>query len=100
MILDLSIAATSGLFDGVGEYDTAFWIKVFSAPALNDFMALGKPAWQAVRATLSELLVAGDNTSLVESALVPMETVAMLLPAKVTTVGWYAFATARAFVSR
>ena len=86
MVLDLSVAATSGLFEGVGENPSEFWVKVFSAPALNDFMALGKPAWQAVRAQLNNLLTGAETSSLVESALVPIETVAMLLPAKVTTV--------------
>mmetsp|Transcript_75700 Transcript_75700/g.215503 ORF Transcript_75700/g.215503 Transcript_75700/m.215503 type:complete len:266 (+) Transcript_75700:608-1405(+) len=83
MVLDLSVAATSGLFEGVGENPSEFWVKIFSAPALNDFMALGKPAWQAVRAQLNNLLTGAETSSLVESALVPIETVAMLLPAKI-----------------
>jgi len=83
-VLDLSLVATSGLFEGVGDYDTNMWVTVFSASALNEFMALGKPVWQAVRAHLTALLTVGnENASAVESALVPMETVAMMLPAKI-----------------
>ena len=50
-ILDLEIIGLLGFFDGL-SIDPA----VFAQPALNDFISLGKPAQQAVRQRLDELL--------------------------------------------
>jgi fumarylacetoacetase len=58
---------------------------VFSRPALNDFMSLGRTIWQDVRATLSRLLRADeptfrDNVTLRDRVLIPQAEVTMLLP--------------------
>ena len=50
-ILDLEIVSLLGYFD-----ELAIDITVFAEPALNDFIALGKPAHQATRQRLGELL--------------------------------------------
>ena len=51
LILDLDRVGTLGYFDDLG-IDTTVFVK----PALNDFIALGKPAHQAVRQRITELL--------------------------------------------
>jgi fumarylacetoacetase len=51
-VLDLQILAELGYFDELNLKDKA----VFSRPVLNDFIALGQPAWRAVRARIAELL--------------------------------------------
>jgi fumarylacetoacetase len=60
--------------------------KVFCEPALNAFMAAGRPAWTEARAAIQRLLrhdepALRDNKPLSESALVPQAEVEMLLPA-------------------
>ena len=59
-ILDLAAAEAAGLIDAQGT---------FAAPQLNDFMALGRDAWAATRARLTELLSEGATEAL---PLVPM----------------------------
>ncbi len=62
---------------------------VFDKPWLNEFMNLGKKAWQQVRDDLAGLLAHGgnavleNNTELRQQVLVPMADVTMLLPFKV-----------------
>jgi fumarylacetoacetase len=51
-VLDLQVLAELGYFDTL-RLKT---LDVFRQPYLNDFIALGKPAWQAVRQRVSELL--------------------------------------------
>ncbi|HEX7898697.1 MAG TPA: fumarylacetoacetase [Planctomycetota bacterium] len=51
-ILDVAAAARDGLFEGASK-DAAL---ACAAPELNGLMALGKPAWKALRARLSALL--------------------------------------------
>jgi fumarylacetoacetase len=83
-VLDLSVLEARGLFDGpelAGK-------DVFAKPRLNELMALGRPAWKEVRATVSFLLSEGeatlrDDESLRQIALVPQEEVQMLLPAEI-----------------
>jgi fumarylacetoacetase len=73
-ILDLApMSAAEGLDGG----------HVFEEPSLNPFMALGRPAWSAVRAWLSELLAHDGHRDLVESHLLPAADVEMLLPFEV-----------------
>jgi fumarylacetoacetase len=48
--IDLFVMAKMGYFD-----DLKISKKVFRRPVLNDFIALGKPAWRAVRERISEL---------------------------------------------
>ncbi|QHT67131.1 fumarylacetoacetase [Rhodocytophaga rosea] len=51
-VLDLQILQELGYFDSLHLSNRT----VFSKPYLNDFIALDKPVWQAVRQHLSELL--------------------------------------------
>ena len=70
-VLDLApLAAAEGLDGG----------HVFEAPSLNPFLALGRPAWTAVRSWLLELLAEEPYRELVESHLVPREQVTLHLP--------------------
>lgn len=62
--------------------------NVFREPALNAFMALGRPAWQETRAALANLLSESearlrDDAGLREHALVEAKHVKMLLPANI-----------------
>lgn len=79
-VLDLSVLEAEGLIK------TGSTKAVFAAPALNDFMGLGKEAWDAVREQLISLLKEGgdaalrDNAQLRSKALVPMSAAQMYLP--------------------
>lgn len=61
---------------------------VFHRPTLNDFMALGKPVWRAVRNRVSEVLrndneeISG-NSALIRECLVLQKDATMLLPVQV-----------------
>jgi fumarylacetoacetase len=73
-VLDLApLAAAEGLDGG----------HVFESATLNDFMALGRPAWTAVRSWLTELLTHDGYRDLVESHLVPRTEVSLHLPFEV-----------------
>jgi len=80
-VADLAVLEAAGLIDAGAA--------VFSKPALNDFMALGEPAWDAVRARLTALFVElGDDTlrsdkALQARVLTPLSGVTMHLPFKV-----------------
>ncbi|MFO0969956.1 MAG: fumarylacetoacetase [Gemmataceae bacterium] len=81
--LDLSILAEQALLDGLG-LDAA----VFCQPVLNDFLALGRPAWRRTRERLQELLrhdsaTLRDNARLCDRALIPINDIEMLLPARI-----------------
>jgi fumarylacetoacetase len=80
-VLDLAAAASAGLLPGSVS-------AACSGTVLNALMALGAPAWGALRARLSELLgadtcAAGLQRAVVERCLVPASAVTMLLPARV-----------------
>ncbi|KAH6826919.1 fumarylacetoacetase [Perilla frutescens var. hirtella] len=96
-VLDLSVVASAGLFDGPYLrnsdcfYQACFlFFPIFVRasdlnPNLNKLLELGRPAWKEARITLQKLLSAAepilrDNASLREKALVPMGKVQMLLP--------------------
>jgi len=51
MVIDLAVIAERGYFAECGIKSR----EVFSKPFLNDFIALGKPVWTAVRNKLSEI---------------------------------------------
>ncbi|SOD91664.1 fumarylacetoacetase [Spirosoma fluviale] len=51
LVLDLEVVSLLGYFDDLSIDPT-----VFAQPALNDFIALGKPAHRAIRQRLNELL--------------------------------------------
>jgi fumarylacetoacetase len=73
-LLDLApLAAAAGLDGG----------HVFQAPTLNPFLALGRPAWSAVRSWLTELLTHTAQRALVEGHLLPACEVTMHLPFEV-----------------
>src|SRR5687768_13727745 len=55
-VLDLAAVANAGLFDG----HVTGARELFTAGALNPFLAAGRPAWAAVRARIQELLTAGS----------------------------------------
>ena len=80
-VLDLSVLESAGLLAPAAH-------KVFDRPTLNDFIALGKSAWQSVREQLSLLLRATeprlrDDAVLRARALVSMQQAVMLLPVSV-----------------
>ncbi|MET7706648.1 fumarylacetoacetase [Micromonospora sp. NPDC005413] len=52
-------------------------------PTLNDFMALGRPQWTAVRQRITELLTDPAHRAAVEPLLVPLDDVELLLPIEV-----------------
>ena len=73
-VIDLApLAAAEGLDGG----------HVFQAPTLNPFLALGRPAWRAVRAWLEELLGSEAFREVVESHLVAQADATMHLPFEV-----------------
>jgi fumarylacetoacetase len=73
-VLDLApLAAVEGL-DGA---------HVFESPTLNDFLSLGRPAWQAVRSWLTELLTHRGYADVVEAHLVDRSEVRLHLPVEV-----------------
>ena len=73
MIVDLAACEARGLIDAAGR---------FAAPRLNGFIALGRPTWDRVRATLTDLLAEdGGNRDL---PLVPMADATLHLPLRVT----------------
>lgn len=84
-ILDLKVVAAAGLFNDANI------ANLLSQPTLNDFMGAGRPVWQAVRKTVTQLLSADeptlrDNADLRSKALVPQQGTALVLPA---TIGDY-----------
>jgi fumarylacetoacetase len=83
-VVDLSVLEREGLLD----VDETKGRRVFGEQTLNAFLALGRPAWRAVRRRLSELLSDGeprlrDDESLRKEAIVPMSGVEMLLPVEI-----------------
>jgi fumarylacetoacetase len=73
-VLDLApLAAGEGL-DGA---------HVFESPSLNDFLALGRPSWVAVRAWLIELLTHPGSADVVEPHLVDRSAARLHLPVEV-----------------
>lgn len=83
-VLDLAVLADAGLLVGDGIPPTT----IFAQPALNDFMALGRPSWTATRARLQHLLAADtptlrDNADLRARCLLQRNTVTLHLPARI-----------------
>ncbi len=70
-VLDLVPVAAAESLDGG---------HVFAAPTLNDFLALGRPAWSAVRQRLTELLTLPGSRDAVEPHLVPRAAARLQLP--------------------
>jgi fumarylacetoacetase len=79
-ILDLTAACKAGLFSGAA----ASAAQAAALGQLNQFMALGQPAWHALRTSLSQLLREGSSKrDMTKACLVPMAKAEMGLPAKV-----------------
>ena len=83
-VLDLSVIDENGLFIGTGAEEKS----IFSGTSLNNFMALGRPVWKAVRTKLQHLLDINtpdlrDNESLRAKAFHRLNDVKMLLPADI-----------------
>ena len=81
-VVDLAELEASGTLSAGDE-------AVFDRPALNGFMALGKPAWDRVRSRLQDLLREDGRGDLREDealrarAIVPVDAVTMHLPAEI-----------------
>ncbi len=73
-VLDLGGAEEAGLVLAAGA---------LRRPRLNDFMALGRPQWTAVRERIVELLTDTGHRAAVEPLLVPLADVELLLPFEV-----------------
>lgn len=79
-ILDVGAAAKDGLFEGASK-DAAL---ACDAPELNGLMALGRPAWRALRARLTALLdVEAPDRAKTAKHLHDRLSAEMLLPARV-----------------
>ena len=79
-VLDLAAVGASGLLSGLA----AEAVATCSAPQLNGLMALGSPAWSALRAALSEALrVGAPDVDLLTRSLVPLAAVEFALPARI-----------------
>lgn len=83
-VLDTAVLQHQGFFNGPHLQDHA----IFDQPTLNPFMALGKPAWQEARATLTHLLNAHtptlrDDPHLQAQLLHPIADVTLHLPAQI-----------------
>lgn len=84
-VIDLAGLAAAGLFE---PRDVPAATDVFSAPALNSFMALGPTAWRSARLTLSRLLrhdeaTLRDDAALRAACIHRMDAVELLLPARI-----------------
>ncbi|KAJ5189422.1 Fumarylacetoacetase [Penicillium cf. griseofulvum] len=87
--LDLSAFASSGGFSQLPAIEKH--LAVFSQPTLNDFAALGRPVHRQVREYLQNIFRADtkfpqllkDNTSLQQSALLPLSQVTNHLPMQI-----------------
>ncbi|RLP85054.1 fumarylacetoacetase [Micromonospora sp. BL4] len=73
-VLDLAAAEAAELVLAAGA---------LCRPTLNDFMALGRPQWTAVRQRIVELLTDPAHRAAVEPLLVPLDEVELLLPVEV-----------------
>ncbi len=79
-VLDLAAVATSGVLSG-GAASAA---QAASADKLNALMALGQPAWSALRLALSRALRSGSgDEGKLANCLVPMASVEFALPAQI-----------------
>jgi len=79
-ILDLEAVGLSGYFSDLG-----IDARVFARPVLNDFIALGKPAWLAVGNRIRQLLAndAAALTDIREQVLIPESQATLYLPVRI-----------------
>jgi fumarylacetoacetase len=69
--------------DGAEAADLVLAGGALRRPSLNDFMALGRPQWTAVRARLTELLTREEHRAAIAPLLVPLAEAEMVLPFEV-----------------
>src|SRR5947208_5618534 len=84
LVVDLSVLEEKGHFDSP-EFGGG---PVFAEPALNRFLALGRPAWRKTRETLQHLLSAQtstlrDDAELCGRAFHEQNEVTMQVPARI-----------------
>jgi fumarylacetoacetase len=77
-VIDLAAVAQSAVLQGLAAQATA----AASRPALNDLLAMGPPAWSALRHALFDALKAGAAQTL-GAHLVPMAEVELTLPTRI-----------------
>jgi len=80
-VIDLSVLADFGYFDHLNIDD----LSAFYQPILNPLIALGKPAWSAIRQTISDLFEIGNdefqgNEEACRMALYSIDDVQMQMP--------------------
>ncbi|WP_433166873.1 fumarylacetoacetase [Kribbella sp. CA-247076] len=73
-VIDLAPVASAQMLDGS---------QLFARPSLNDFLALGRPAWRATRDWLLDLVRTETDRDVVEPHLIPRSAVTMQLPFEV-----------------
>ncbi|WP_444995859.1 fumarylacetoacetase [Aliikangiella sp. IMCC44359] len=79
-IVDLAAAKNSGLFSGVAQEA----LNHCDSPELNDYMAMGKSAWSALRLALSKALRTGsDAQSKLSQCLVAQNEAEYSLPCRI-----------------
>ena len=79
-VLDLKLAAGQCPWPS----DVAALLDPLAAGDLNAFMALGRPAWKALRAALSAALAEGsEQAAFLEPCLLPMALAEMALPCRI-----------------
>lgn len=79
-VLDLAAAKDTGIFTGLALQG----IEACCKPELNDFMAMGKTVWSALRLALSEALQTGsDAEKQLTSCLIPQNDVEYSLPCRI-----------------
>lgn len=75
-IIDLAVLQKSGALDSLH-----LPADIFEKEVLNDFIALGRPAWKGLRSRLQELIKADDAQLL--ASLVPQTSAQMHLPVRI-----------------
>jgi fumarylacetoacetase len=79
-VLDLAAACAAGVFEGI----VVVAAQAAAAPLLNDYMAMGRPRWRALRAELSRMLTAGAaEQATLAGCLVSQGAVEHALPARI-----------------
>eukprot|EP00762_Andalucia_godoyi_P008689 ANDGO_00456.mRNA.1 Fumarylacetoacetase len=92
-VVDLAQLATSGFFDSAPTFGFSVAKRIFSQSCLNEFMALGRPAWSEARRMLQSALTVVDSSSSADvleyehafpaSAVIPVNAVSMHLPSRI-----------------
>ncbi len=79
-VLDLEAVADAGIFEGLAQEAVALCVL----EDLNEFMAMGKEAWSALRLSLSRALRTGsEHQDQLEGALIPQTEAEYKLPCRI-----------------